>query len=624
MISFLANLKLRRKLLLAMAPLALMVIVAGPYASIQSKRIDTRYSELLEQDVSTLQQLTQAEAQAVLFGQLLYQDIAEPDADKMRVIDGQLDQTYAEYKTLIAETERRSPERAKQIRAVEALFDRVASDSRPVRAATLIGDDTKAMNLMRGGIDAELQRERKAIADIVEEIRMSVDQQSNDLTKKTDRAILLTWLVIVFGLAGSFVVAVYIVQSEVVRELLALRDNIRDLAEGKLDQPIPYQERSNEIGEISRALRTLQRGAAQREIQSWVKAEVASTLARLQTVEDFEAFAKSLLSRVSECVPLLYGALYLADDGHTFFTRIGAFAMEDSVTPREFALGQGLVGQAASERRPLAITAGEHVQISAGMGTATPRDLLFLPMISQKGVAAVIELAPLSPLSERQQAFLDALLPAAALNAELLSGNIGTRRLLEQTRAQAEALAASERQITARKVELEAINQALEESEVGLRRAKEVAEEATKIKADFLANMSHEIRTPMNAIIGMSHLTLRTELNARQKDYVRKIQMSGQHLLGIINDILDFSKIEAGKLSVENIDFDLEKVLENVSNLISEKASAKGLELIFDIEPSVSKQLKGDPLRLGQILINFCNNAVKFTETRRDSGEGAS
>src|SRR4030095_14431670 len=103
-------------------------------------------------------------------------------------------------------------------------------------------------------------------------------------------------------------------------------------------------------------------------------------------------------------------------------------------------------------------------------------------------------------------------------------------------------------------------------------------------------------------------------LNPRQKGYVRKIQQSGQHLLGIINDILDFSKIEAGKLTVENIDFDLEKVLENVSNLISEKATGKGLELIFDIDPVVSTHPKGDPLRLGQILINFCNNAVKFTE----------
>src|SRR6201984_2051804 len=444
------------------------------------------------------------------------------------------------------------------------------------------------MKLMREVYDPQWSATRRAVIGLQQAVHSRVDQQSVELTADTIHTIRTTWIVIAVGLLISFVIALFIVQVEVAKGISAFRSRILDVAQGRLDQSVGNLNRPNEIGEMSRALQALQVAARERETQAWTKAQVASMTHRLQLAEDSTAFGDALLSCLSENFDLLFGAFYLGDKDHTRFTRIGGFATDVATEPREYALGEGLVGQAAKERRTLKImgSAEKPLKIATGVGTVEPACVFFLPVMQQNIVIAVIELATAALVSERQQMLLDALLPTVALNTTILAGKRATQELLEHTQAKAAEWPFP----------------------------KDAAEAATKAKSDFLANMSHEIRTPMNAIIGMSHLALKTELDLRQRGYVRKIQKSGQHLLGIINDILDFSKVEAGKLTIETIDFDLEKVLENVSDVITEKASAKGLELIFHIDPAVDMHPKGDPLRLGQILINFCNNAVKFTE----------
>jgi two-component system, sensor histidine kinase and response regulator len=171
-----------------------------------------------------------------------------------------------------------------------------------------------------------------------------------------------------------------------------------------------------------------------------------------------------------------------------------------------------------------------------------------------------------------------------------------------------------EQRVSERTTELLRTNRELRQHEKALQEAKEIAEEASRMKSAFLANMSHEIRTPMNAVIGMAYLALRTELRPKQRDYVEKIHRAAVSLLGIINDILDFSKIEAGKLTIEKTDFSLHDVLSNVAAVTSQRAAEKGLHYAFDIDENVPLHLNGDPLRLGQVLINLITNAVKFTQ----------
>jgi len=290
---------------------------------------------------------------------------------------------------------------------------------------------------------------------------------------------------------------------------------------------------------------------------------------------------------------VLYGrimAIYLAARHPDRHAQAEAWlaGLEADFEQRERGEGLGIVAaymlHLAWAKSALRREQGRHAEAVEALGAAEPYEascsVTFVPMAVREELRR--SLAALGRWEEAHAAALD----YAQRQADLLSG--------------------------ANAVRLQALT--IQHDVDRERLARQKAEESVRLKSEFLANMSHEIRTPMNAIIGMAHLALLTPLAPKARDYVDKIARAGQTLLGLINDILDFSKIDAGKLDVSLADLDLDHLIDNVAIVTSHDASARGLDWSVQVAADVPRRVRGDPLRLGQVLINLVNNAIKFTE----------
>ena len=392
------------------------------------------------------------------------------------------------------------------------------------------------------------------------------------------------------------------------------------------------------------------------ESYSAYRLSVAQASSDLQRATTFEELARTFMVHAIPTLGAHYGVLYILDEDSGRLSAAGGYAHVDGDgAQRSFAVGDGLVGLCARDRQPVTMyqipdVERSNLRIVSGVGKAAPKQVMLQAVVQKERVVGVLEFAALNAFSGAAKQFLEELMPTLAMNIDILDRSLRTRLLLETKQEQAAALEQQQQTLQRSFAERDAASKALQsrlgelagnrramlnimedsqtrlEELAGNRRAmlnimedleesKSLAEEATKTKSDFLANMSHEIRTPMNAIIGMSHLALQTSLDKKQRNYIEKVHRAGENLLGIINDILDFSKIEAGKMNMESIDFRLEDVMDHLANLVGMKTEDKGLELLFSAAPDVPTALVGDPLRLGQVLINLGNNAVKFTES---------
>jgi HAMP domain-containing protein/signal transduction histidine kinase/DNA-binding response OmpR family regulator len=401
-------------------------------------------------------------------------------------------------------------------------------------------------------------------------------------------------------------------------EMAALKDNINEMIRNLKEQTLKNAE------------------------QDWLKTNLARFSRMLQGERDLTTVSNLIMSELAPLVNAQYGVFYVTkrDEDESKLELVASYGAESvKELKREFHLREGLVGQAAADKRPILLkeVPGDFIRIGSGLGHSAPANVNILPALFEDDVKAVIELASFSEFNETHQTFLDQLMESIGIVLNTIAATMRTEGLLKQSQLLTQELQARQTELTTKQEELHATNEELQEKaqllenekkqveaknieiEMARRAVEEKAEQlalTSKYKSEFLANMSHELRTPLNSLLILSKLLAdnpQGNLNEKQTEFARTIHSAGSDLLSLINDILDLSKIESGTVSIEVGEMPLSALKQHMERTFRQLAADKNLDFNVEFEGALPPTIRTDEKRLQQIVLNLLSNAFKFT-----------
>ena len=417
-------------------------------------------------------------------------------------------------------------------------------------------------------------------------------------------------------------------------QVRAISEVASAVTKGDLTQSIRV-EAQGEVEElkdtINQMIANLKETTLRNQEQDWLKSNLAKFTQMLQGQKDLNTVTRRILSELAQVVNAQKGMFYIFEQGENLKDQklklFAAYAFGDEVKKaKEFKLGEGLVGQCALEKERILITnvPTNYIKITSGLGKSSPVNLIVLPVLFEKEIKAVIELASFDTFSETHLDFLSQLTESIGIVLNTIEANTRTESLLVQSQSLTEELRRANDELqdkahllVKQKEEVEEKNKEVEEARRSLEEKAEQLQLTSKYKSEFLANMSHELRTPLNSLLILAQQLYENHdgnLTDKQISYAKTIHSCGDDLIQLINDILDLSKIESGYISTDFVNLRFHEITAFVETTFKHISENKNLKFRIEVDESLPPSLETDAQRLNQILKNLLSNAFKFTE----------